>query len=282
MVYKFYNITMEMDIDIEVNENQISFDFLNEQKETQSLQQAENYDWVADETLVVLIKAKEGFSYDFQICGKSMLDWVSMATSCCQQKTIEESAEEALLPRLAEICEGYEYVAVFYSDTPLLKKSTFLEVMTHFSKRKMNVLKLKRGFVFKTSYLKAAKMMLSTSIEDFGKDDFCVVNDARKMSYAFNVLNNRIVEYHKQQGVVFFGESFVDADVEIEEGAIIYPNNIIKGQSYIGKEVVLESGNFILDTIVCDRAYVCQSYLEKSKIEKGKSVIFQKLISEKV
>ena len=99
------------------------------------------------------------------------------------------------------------------------------------------------------------------------------------------MLNKRILDYHKERGVVFFGENtiFVDADVEIESGCVIYPNNVIKGESYIGRDVILESGNYIFDTIVCDEAFVCQSYLEKSKVEKGKVVgPFAKLINEKI
>lgn len=86
------------------------------------------------------------------------------------------------------------------------------------------------------------------------------------------MLNKRILDYHKERGVVFFGENtvFVDADVEIESGCVIYPNNIIKGESYIGRDVILESGNYIFDTIVCDEAFVCQSYLEKAKLKKEK------------
>lgn len=277
---------MEIDneLEIEVNENQISFDFL-QNMEKEPLQQAENYEWVADETLVVIIKAKGDISPNFDICGKKMIDWVALATSGCTQKIIEEPDEENLLQTIKDLSDGYNFVAVFYSDTPLLKKSTFLEIMDYFSKRRMNVLKLVRGYVFKTEYLQNAKMLLSTTIEEFDKEDFTIVNSSKKASFAFKILNNRILNYHKERGVVFFGENtiFIDADVEIEEGCVIYPNNIIKGESYIGKNVILESGNYIFDTIVCDEAFVCQSYLEKSKVEKGKVVgPFAKLINQKI
>lgn len=277
---------MEIDneLEIEVNENQISFDFL-QNMEKEPLQQAENYEWVADETLVVIIKAKGDISPNFDICGKKMIDWVALATSGCTQKIIEEPDEENLLQTIKDLSDGYNFVAVFYSDTPLLKKSTFLEIMDYFSKRRMNVLKLVRGYVFKTEYLQNAKMLLSTTVEEFDKEDFTIINSSKKASFAFKILNNRILNYHKERGVVFFGENtiFIDADVEIEEGCVIYPNNIIKGESYIGKNVILESGNYIFDTIVCDEAFVCQSYLEKSKVEKGKVVgPFAKLINQKI
>lgn len=271
---------MEMDLDVEINENQISFDFLTEQP-----QKEENFEWVAEETLVVIIKAKGDISANFDICGKKMIDWVALATSGCQQKIIEEPIEEEFLTTIKDLAEGYNFVAVFYSDTPLLKKKTFLQVMDYFCVRKMNVLKLLRGFVFKTSYLQTAKMLLSSNVDEFDKEDFMIINTPQKVSQAFKILNQRILQYHKNNGVIFFGEEtiFVDADVEIEEGTVIYPNNIIKGESFIGKNVVLESGNYIFDTIICDEAFVCQSYLEKSKVEKGKVVgPFEQIINQKV
>ncbi len=277
---------MEIDneLEIEVSENQISFDFLQDMNK-KPLQQAENYDWVAEETLVVLVRAKGEISPNFDICGKKMIDWVALAASGCAQKIIEEPEEENLLETVKNLAEGYNFVAVLYSDTPLLKKTTFLEIMDYFSKRRMNVLKLVRGYVFRAEYLQNAKMLLSTTVEEFDKEDFTLINSSKKVSFAFKVLNERILNYHKENGVIFFGENtiFIDADVEIEAGCVIYPNNIIKGESYIGKNVILESGNYIFDTIVCDEAFVCQSYLEKSKVEKGKVIgPFAKLINQKV
>ena len=277
---------MEIDneLEIEVSENQISFDFLQDMNK-KPLQQAENYDWVAEETMVVLVRAKREISPNFDICGKKMIDWVALAASGCAQKIIEEPEEENLLETVKNLAEGYNFVAVLYSDTPLLKKTTFLEIMDYFSKRRMNVLKLVRGYVFRAEYLQNAKMLLSTTVEEFDKEDFTLINSSKKVSFAFKVLNERILNYHKENGVIFFGENtiFIDADVEIEAGCVIYPNNIIKGESYIGKNVILESGNYIFDTIVCDEAFVCQSYLEKSKVEKGKVIgPFAKLINQKV
>lgn len=275
---------IEEDIEIKVDENQISFDFLKEM-DTKTLEQAENFEWVAKETLVVLVRAKGGLSSNFDICGKKMIDWVALATSGCPQKIIDEPSEESFLEEIKKLAEGYNFVAVLYSDTPLLKKSTFLEIMDYFSKHRMNVLRLSRGFVFRGEYLKNAKILLSSAVEEFDKEDFIIVDNAKKASLAFKVLNDRIINYHKENSVTFFGENtiFIDADVEIEQGAVIYPNNVIKGESYIGKNVILESGNYIFDTIVCDEAFVCQSYLEKSKVEKGKVVgPFERLINQKI
>ena len=74
---------------------------------------------------------------------------------------------------------------------------------------------------------------------------------------------------------------FIEADVQIESGVIIYPFNTLKGETYIGKNVTLESGNYIEDSVVLDGAFVVQSYLEKSKVPENKSVgPFEKFINE--
>lgn len=274
------------DVDVKVNENQISFDFLND---FQPLTKVENHEWVAKDTLVLLARAKNGLSPNFDLCGKKMIDWVALATSGCDQMFVDQPEEENLLETVKLALERsekqYEFVALFFSDTPLMQKSTFLEVMDYFSKRRMNVMKLSRGFVFRADYLKNALMLLSGAITEFDNEDFLVVDNPQKASLAFKVLNRRILEYHKKNGVVIFGENtvFIDADVEIEAGTVVYPNNILKGETYVGHNAILESGNYVLDTIICDEAFVCQSYLEKSKIEKGKIVgPFARHINQKV
>lgn len=278
-----FETEIDENFDIEIDENQISFDFLSQ--DVKPLEQAQSFDWVAGETLVILMRSKNRYNANFDLCGKKMIDWVAMAASGCKQIITDEVDEDEILQVAAKYADEYKFVAVFFSDTPLLKKNTFLDIMEYFSKRRMNVMKLSRGYVFKCEYLKTAKMLLSSAVERFGDDDLMVIDDAAKLSFAFDQLNKRIIEYHKKRGVTFYGENtiFVDADVEIEEGTIIYPNNILKGESFIGKNVILESGNYIFDTIVCDEAFVCQSYLEKSKVESGKVVgPFVRLINEKL
>ena len=274
------------EVENEVAQNQISFDFLNEEKkeETQTLTSAQNDDWVKDETLVILVRAKDGLSPDFDICGKKMIEWVGLATSSCKQVVIDEPSEEEFLSTIKREGQGFAFVAVFYSDTPLLERSTFLEIMDHFSKNRMNVLRLKRGFVFRGEFLENARMILSSQVENFGHEDFVIVDSAEATSFAFKTLNRRILAYHKSRGVTFFGDNtiFVDADVEIEEGAVIFPNNVIKGQSVVGK-AILESGNYVLDSVMCDGAFVVQSYVEKSKVGEGVTVgPFEKLVGKEV
>lgn len=263
----------------------VNFDFLQQSQQERALETAKSFEWVAKETLVVLVETEHSFAEDFQLCGMKMTDWVALATSGCKHKVISFVGEDEILQAAKQYAGDFSYVAVLYNDIPLLKKQTFLDLMDYFAKRKMNVMRLERGFVFRSEYLENAQILLSGMVEKFGEEDFFVVDNAEKASHAFEVLNARIVDYHKKDGVVFFGENtiFVDVDVQIESGAIIYPNNIIKGQSYIGKNVVLESGNYIVDSAICDGAKVCQSYIKNSVVEKKKNIgPFENLTNVKV
>ena len=263
----------------------VNFDFLQQSQQERALETAKSFEWVAKETLVVLVETEHSFAEDFQLCGMKMTDWVALATSGCKHKVISFVGEDEILQVAKQYAGEFNYIAVLYNDIPLLKKQTFLDLMDYFAKRKMNVMRLERGFVFRSEYLENAQILLSGMVEKFGEEDFFVVDNAEKASHAFEVLNARIVDYHKKDGVVFFGENtiFVDVDVQIESGAIIYPNNIIKGQSYIGKNVVLESGNYIVDSAICDGAKVCQSYIKNSVVEKKKNIgPFENLTNVKV
>ena len=108
----------------EIDENQISFDFLNE-KPVQ-VEQAENFDWVAQETLVLIVRSNGFVSSSFELCGKNLESWVSIATSGCKQKFLDSFDEENVLESVRSYAENYNYVVVLFSDTPLLKRETFL------------------------------------------------------------------------------------------------------------------------------------------------------------
>lgn len=278
----YYNIDMEIEELVQVEENQISFDFLDTPL-TEKLPMKDK--WEKTDTLVIILKPQGQISCNFDLCGRKIIDFVIMATASCQQKILDDVGQDNVLSLAKQNCENFDYVSVLYADTPLLQGTTFSHIMDEFAKSGKNVSVLERGYVFRSTYLQNAKMLLSTAVDDFAKEEFLQVNSPATLAQAFEVLNQRILDYHMSQGVIFFGKNtiFIDVDVEIEAGTIVYSNNVLKGQTYIGKNVILESGNYILDTIVCDDAFVVSSYLEKSKVEKGKIVgPFERLVNEKI
>lgn len=280
------------DIDLLVSENQIKIDFdsltsANEEEESaiipSALIKAVNYDWIKDEVLFVVVKAYHSFVKDLpnvELCGKRLLDWVLNAGSGCETRIIEDC--EDIIGRVRNITTNKNIIAVFYSDTPLLDKGTFNKFCEYFSSHNMNFLRLSRGFIVKTEFLKN-NFTLAQGASELDDKNLLVADSAKVLNLMSNSLYNRILNYHIKNGVIIYGQNtvFIDGDVEIEGGVIIYPNNVIKGQSIIGENAVIESGNVIKNSIISNGAVVRSSYIENSKISAGASIEpFSKIIGQ--
>lgn len=281
------------DIDLLVSENQIKIDFdsLSREQITEeesviipsSLIKAVNYDWIKDEVLFVVVKAYHSFVKDLpsvELCGKRLLDWVLNAGSGCETRIIEDC--EDITSRVRNITTNKNIIAVFYSDTPLLDKGTFNKFCEYFSSHNMNFLRLSRGFIVKTEFLKN-NFTLAQGASELDDKNLLVADSAKVLNLMSNSLYNRILNYHIKNGVIIYGQNtvFIDGDVEIEGGVIIYPNNVIKGQSIIGENAVIESGNVIKNSIISNDAVVRGSYIENSKISAGASIEpFSKIIGQ--
>ena len=280
------------DIDLLVSENQIKIDFdsltsANEEEESaiipSALIKAVNYEWIKDEVLFVVVKAYHSFVKDLpsvELCGKRLLDWVLNAGSGCETRIIEDC--EDIIGRVRNITTNKNIIAVFYSDTPLLDKGTFNKFCEYFSSHNMNFLRLSRGFIVKTEFLKN-NFTLAQGASELDDKNLLVADSAKVLNLMSNSLYNRILNYHIKNGVIIYGQNtvFIDGDVEIEGGVIIYPNNVIKGQSIIGENAVIESGNVIKNSIISNGAVVRSSYIENSKISAGACVEpFSKIIGQ--
>lgn len=208
-----------------------------------------NYGWVEEEVIALIFKADKS---DFDLCGKTMTDWVRLACVRMQNRVLEEPREENFLSTVKNNAENKKIALVLYSDTPLLSQQTILNALDYFSSHDMNALTLPRGYIFKVEYLKTALEIVSTARKNFAPEEFKIISSAADISDACEIMWNKIRAFHKQSGVILKGEQtiFIDADVHIESGVVIEPNNIIKGQSVIEEGVVLKCGNYIEDTII--------------------------------
>ncbi len=288
---KIYNLNMEtIEMETLVLENQISFDFegLEEKEEsllfTENLIKPLNHDYIKEEVLFVVVKAYNDDVAknlpNLKLCGKKMIDWVLLSGSCCQQIVLEDCQD--IISKLRGINTDKKYIAVFYSDTPLFDKASFFKVMDYFASKSMNYLQLSRGFIVKSEFLKNNPNFISSATGGNEVTTLLRCDSSSSLSYAYQVLNERIVDYHLRNGVSIFGKStvFIDADVEIDSTVVIYPNNILKGESVISSGSILESGNIIDNSIVLNDCKVCGSIIKDSKISSGAKIEFEKILSE--
>lgn len=284
-----------LELDVEVAKNQMTFDFdsiVDEEKEessvfTNTLIKSVNHEYIANEVLFVVVKAyNEELVKNLPchiLCGKKMIDWVLMAGNGCEQRVVDDC--EDIVERIKNINTDKNYIAVFYSDTPLFDKCAFNKVMDYFSSNGMNFLKLSRGFIAKTEYLKNLNLIYQSTTGAYEEKALLQVNTAKKINIVSSLLYNKILNYHINNGVIIHGQNsvFIDADVEIESGVVIYPNNVIEGQSVIASGAVLQCGNIIKDSIISNNSVVSASYIERSKIGQGVTVApFSKILNEEV
>ena len=276
------------EIDLEISKNQISIDFdslEDEESSTLSLISAKNLDWIKEEVLFVVVRTKESFIEnlsDFNLLGKSCLEWVKMAGNHCQ--TIVTDEDENLLVRLKNIQTDKKIMAVFYSDTPLFDKMLFNEILSYFSSKGFNALKLSRGAIFRVDYLKALTEFVQAPSSKFNVIMLEKVDNSKKLARAYQILKEKILSFHRKNGVILMEDNIsIDADVEIEAGAVIYGNNLVEGQTIISKGAILKSGNFVKDSIIGKNVVIEGAYIEKSKISDGKRILpFEKIVNESI
>ncbi|MBO5102923.1 MAG: hypothetical protein J6C13_02400 [Clostridia bacterium] len=208
-------------------------------------------------------------SYDYSIWGKTLTEWVSLAFDTCPILEIETSLNADILQTIKPCLSDKKYTAVFYADTPLLQRKTFLSVLDYAKTKRMNVCKLERGFVFVTDYLRTAeKIYASTTANLDFQDDFYMVSDMDSLNYASEKLKKRIINFHLQHGVQILDSNWtsIDADVTIGKNVVIYPQNILQGKTHICDNVILKAGNTIDNSLIGKNCQVMHSVIETSKI----------------
>ncbi len=101
---------------------------------------------------------------------------------------------------------------------------------------------------------------------------FLGVNNLEQLERVETTLRKKKIQKLRDQGVRFIDSShtYIDDDVEIGAGSVIYPNTYLTGKTKIGKNVIVEFGAQLKDSIVADSAHVlAYSILEGAKLHGG-------------
>ena len=278
-----------MEIEILNNQFNIDFEGLDKKEEsislsTETLIKPQNYDYIKDEVLFVVVKAQNPeLANDLpslKLCGKKMVDWVLLAGTGCQEVVVEDC--EDIINKVRNLNTSKKYIAVFYSDLPLFDKPSFYKIMDYFTSRSINFLQLTRGFVVKSEFLKNSPNFMQSAEGGIEIVPLFRCNTTLKLAKAYETLKERILNFHINNGVTIFGKNtvFIDADVEIDSGVVIYPNNLIQGECVISSGCILESGNTIQNSIILKNCTIKSSYIKDSKITEGQMIEGGKVIKE--
>lgn len=101
------------------------------------------------------------------------------------------------------------------------------------------------------------------TVEADCEEDGIAVLDAASFAAAYQCLRKRIVERHIANGVIVLdpGRTVIEADVMIGANTMIYPDNMLQGQTKVGSGCTLYPGSRLKDAMIGDETTIEHSVL---------------------
>lgn len=236
------------------------------------LETSKDYNVKAIVLLVENSRLKDGYSLN--MFGKEMKDWVRDSVNHFDCTFVNLNEKENPLEVVKPYIGEEDYTIVLFSDTPLVKASTVLDVLDYATTKNLDFCKLPKGFIVSSQNFKAGKIELSAEPNYVDKDDFFVVFDCLTLATAKNILKNRIIEKHLKNKVIInnINSTFIDSQVEIAPFVEIYSNNVLKGNTVVCEGVKLKENNVIENSIIKNNAEVFYSVLKNVEIEENTKI----------
>lgn len=249
-------------------------------------------DKISVDCIVLLEDSKdfqtENGSYNLEILGMKMYEYVVRA---CPETPVlihydheKQNVASAVKPFLRDS----EYTLVLFSDTPLITKKNVLNILDFVKTKGLNVCPLTRGYVFKTEYIKRVDEIYSPSVYYFDEEDFMMALSYRQVNLITEMLKNRIIDFHCQNGVYFKDPStlYIEANVSIGKGTTVGSFVCLSGDTVIGENVSIENRSELVNAKVGNDVRICGAYLDGafvyagSKIARGAKLCSQTAIKE--
>lgn len=100
------------------------------------------------------------------------------------------------------------------------------------------------------------------------------LDDRLKLAQAESEMRRRINERWMLAGVTLIHPetTYVDMDVEIGTGTIVWPNTFLQGHTHIGRECTIGPGSVLRDSTIGDRCRVELSVVEQAIMEENSNV----------
>lgn len=216
-----------------------------------------------------------GSTAGVELLGKTMLEWVSLSLHGFPVVSIDDNTEISVPLLIRDYLDpSSEFTVVLYSDTPLITRKTVNDAIEAAKVGNLNVVKMTRGYVFKTEYVANVEKIYSDNTYYFDEEDFITAYSYKQVSFISDILKNRILTFHMNQGVFFedSASTFIGCDVSIEAGVVIGANNSITGRTVIKKGAKIRRGNSVEDCVIDEGAVIESSKLVHSYVGKNTSV----------
>jgi len=222
--------------------------------------------------LVLILKIK--YSRDFStldMYGLNAIDYITSSVNMCETKIVEYSLEDDIIKVIKQNLNNKKFVAVVFSDTPLIRRHTFLEILDYFKFKSLCALKFNRGYVFDAVYLKSVEKVYNPQVQNFSEEDFIKVVDEKSFAVCLETLKNRILTYHLNKGVIIkdLNSTFIDAEVNIEDGVVINNNVNLQGKTVVKQNTNIGSNVKIKNAIIEKDCFIDNSIIENSIIKEN-------------
>lgn len=141
-----------------------------------------------------------------EVLGKTMLDWVKLSLGEEVTAVAVDYDEKTEIPAQVKhyADAGKKYTVVLFSDTPLITKKTVTDAVAVAENGNLNVVKMTRGYVFRTAFLTSCEKLYTDSTHYFTEEDFLTASTPHNLALITDVMRNRILRYHADRGVRFF------------------------------------------------------------------------------
>lgn len=169
--------------------------------------------------------------------------------------------------------KNFDNFLLIYSNTPLITKNLVKHLQEYVSIKSCDFCKLPNGFVANTKYFLSNDKLSYDSIYTQNLDEFVTIETEKDLFYATKVLNNRLINYHKNNGVIFKDAQSVHIsyNTKIGRGSVIFSNCNLIGKTVIGDNCIINNNTTINSSKIGDNTSISNSIVEKSTI--GNNVV---------
>lgn len=219
---------------------------------------------------VIILKANPTKnSFNNQILGRELHDWVAFACGKLPIKFVNFDGKQNVLSLIREhIDMSYDYTIVLISSTPLIEERVVKEIINYACIKDINLCKLPVGYVIKNEYILNVETPSIDNLYSQNLDSFYVVENKKQFNFALEVLQGRINSFHMNNGVDIKKPNsvYIEPEVDIEGGVVIYAGNSLRGSSKISENVILKENNVINNSKIGKNACISGSVVESSII----------------
>ncbi|MDR0384007.1 MAG: hypothetical protein LBH47_01635 [Christensenellaceae bacterium] len=197
------------------------------------------------------------------INGYTSPEWVKKAVAKWHHRFVDTTDKDDVLSLFRGNITSAKFTIILYADTPLISSESIKDIISYVNAKNAKAIKLPRGFVFDTLYIKDNDSFDIYEYNLGNPDDYIIAWNKNQIERIKNIMNER-----KRQ---FEAENTASEKLEIPQNLepIPQPDYYVDEGSTIGNNCKLFAGTRITNSIIGDGTIVNASQIDGSEIGKN-------------